>query len=295
MNDISIRVADRPTPPADLRRRLQPFWRRRAKRAAIAVVVLAAVIGYPAWLLRSGGAARLAEAARQQVIALSARAGFRVDEIYVEGRSRTPRNELLAALRIRRGDPIFALDLAATRQKIEEISWVKTVTIERRLPSELHLLITERAPIVVWQNQGRYYLVDRDGQVVGDEVDEYAGLPLMVGESAPDHAAELIDLLGAEPDLKKRVKASQWVGDRRWNITVERAQGSAEIQLPEENPLGAWHELAKLDREQSLLERAVTVIDMRLPDRLVLRTTGGGEPPAPANRAKRKPRPGKDA
>jgi hypothetical protein len=37
------------------------------------------------------------------------------------------------------------------------------------------------------------------------------------------------------------------------------------------------------------------MIDMRLPDRLVLRTLGGPEEPLPASRAKRKARPGKDA
>jgi cell division protein FtsQ len=172
---------------------------------------------------------------------------------------------------------------------------VKSATIERRLPNEVHLLIVERDPIVLWQNQGKYYLVDRDGQVVGDEVDEYADLPLMVGEGAPDHAAELVDLLNAEPVLKKRVKAVQWVGDRRWNIRLDRTIGGIDVRLPEDNPVASWHELALLDRDQSLLERKVTLIDMRLPDRLVLRSSGGAEETAIPGQTKHKAHPGKDA
>jgi cell division protein FtsQ len=277
------------------RRWISPILRKRLRRGLLAIVILAGGVGLPAWLYHSGTAAHLADGLHREATALSARAGFRVEDIFVEGRNRTPRDEIIAALQIQRGDPMFGIDLVATRQRLEELSWVKTATIERRLPNVVHLLITERNPIVLWQNQGRYYLVDRDGQVVGDEVGEYADLPLMVGEGAPDHAADLIDLLNAEPDLKTRVKAAQWVGDRRWNITLDRTAGGIDVRLPEDDPLSAWHDLAKMDKEQSLLERKVALIDMRLPDRLVLRAIGGAEESTLSAAPKHKPHAGKDA
>jgi cell division protein FtsQ len=279
-----------------LRRRwFLPLLRKRTRHAALALFLVGGGLIFPTWMVRSGIAQRMSDELRQQVIALSGRIGFRVDEILVEGRNRTPREQLVEALQVKRGDPILGIDLAATRQRLEEISWVKNATIERRLPGEVHLLISERNPIVLWQNQGKYYLVDRDGQVVGDEIEEYADLPLMVGEGAPDHAAELLDLLDAEPLLKKRVKAAQWVGDRRWNITIDRTSGGIDVRLPEEDPVAAWHELAALDKDQSLLERKVMLIDMRLPDRLVLRSTAGAEESTVSGQTKRKAHPGKDA
>lgn len=314
VSDITIQVEERVAPPRSkaslrapakgarsparqqLRRRWpSPFWWKKGKRAAGVAAAVGGVAALPLWLFATASGQHLVDQARQQVVALSARAGFRVEEILVEGRNRTPRDELLAALRVERGDPMFGIDLSATRQRLEEISWVKTATIERRLPNEVHLIITERAPIVMWQNQGHYYLVDREGQVVGDEVEEYADLPLMVGEGAPDHAAALVSLLQAEPGLQKRVKAAQWVSERRWNITLDRAAGGIEVRLPEDDPEAAWHDLAKLDHEQSLLERQVAVIDMRLPDRLVLRATGAANPAISANHGKHKQPPGKDA
>ncbi|PKU22692.1 cell division protein FtsQ/DivIB [Telmatospirillum siberiense] len=322
MNDITIEIGDRLGPsqaahsrPAtasrqprapgksartgsrqELHRRwLPPFLRKRTRRAALIALAVGGGVLFPAWMIHSGTAQRLIDDTRHQAVQMSARAGFRVEEILVVGRNRTPREELLSALGVQRGDPILGIDLAATRQRLEEISWVKNATIERRLPNEVHLLISERNPIVLWQNQGKYYLVDREGQVVGDEIEEYADLPLMVGEGAPDHASELVDLLNAEPALKKRVKAAQWVGERRWNITLDRTSGGIDVRLPEDNPIAAWHDLANLDKEQSLLERKVTLIDMRLPDRLVLRSTGGAEESNISNQTKRKNHPGKDA
>ncbi len=314
LSDIRIEVEDRPGPPRQKapprapkaaagrpasrpqagRRRWTPFWWKKMRRGTLLFAAIGTAAAFPLWLTHAVAGHQLHERLTGDAITLSARAGFRVQDIFVDGRNRTPREELLAALKVQRGDPIFGIDLSATRQRLEEISWVKTAVIERRLPDEVHLLITERAPIVLWQNKGHYYLVDREGQVVGDEIEEYAGLPLMVGEGAPDHAAELVQLLEAEPPLAKRVKAAQWVGERRWNITLDRTDG-IEVRLPEDDPAAAWHELAKLDREQSLLERQVTMIDMRIPDRLVLRSTGRSQDAATVAPTKRKAQPGKDA
>jgi cell division protein FtsQ len=290
------RSAGRPGSRQQIRRR--PFWRKRTKRLSLAVILVAGVVGLPAWLILTGTGARLADTAREHAIALSLRAGFRVEEIYVEGRKRTAREDLLTALNVHRGDPILGIDLSATRQRLEEIAWVKTATLERRLPNEVHLLITEREPVALWQNQGKYYLVDGEGLVVSDQVDDYPDLPLIVGEGAPDHAAALLDMLKTEPDLQSRIKAAQWVSGRRWNLTFDRTTGGIDVRLPEENPETALHDLGKLEREQKLLERKITLIDMRLPDRLVLRTTGGAEESAnaaAAERAKHKAQPGKDA
>ena len=323
LNDISIQVEDRLTPSShpgtahprptlagkkktggksaakagsarqQIRRRwVPPVWWKWAKRGSLALLSISLLAVGPVWLTRSASGTRLIEVGRTQAIALSARSGFKVEEIFVEGRNRTPREELVAALGIQRGDPIFGIDLIATRQRLEEISWVKKATLERRLPGEVHLLIAERDPIALWQNQGHYYLVDHDGLVVGDQIDDFASLPLIVGEGAPDHAAALLDMLSHEPSLQSRVKSAQWISGRRWNLTLDNPAGGIDVRLPEENPVDALHDLAKLDQEHSLLERKVTVIDMRLPDRLVLRTVGGAEESAPTNG---KHKPGKDA
>src|SRR5262249_43803389 len=44
-----------------------------------------------------------------------------------------------------------------------------------------------------------------------------------------------------------------------------------DAKLPADSPDAAWSLLAKLEREQHLLARDITVIDLRLPDRLVVK------------------------
>lgn len=307
-NDISIQLDDRigvrrarrqargaarPARSAPRKRLLPPGWKKALPLAAAGVPAFAALL-FMLWLAATPSGARARERATNALLGLSAGAGFKVQEIYLEGRVRTPKDQILAALGILRGDPILGIDLAATRRRLEGISWVKTATIERHLPGVVRLIITERAPIVIWQNQGHYYLVDRDSQLVGDEVEFYPDLPLMVGAGAPDHAAELVDLLKSEPDLAKRVKAAQWIGERRWNITLDSLSGPIDVRLPEDDPASSWHELARIEKEQSLLERKVTLIDMRVPDRLIVRSTGGAEESAPP-KGRKKTQPGKEA
>ncbi len=75
--------------------------------------------------------------------------------------------------------------------------------------------------------------------------------------------------MNSEPDLRRRVTAAVRVGGRRWNVQIE---GRIDVRLPEADTAAAWSQLARIERQQGLLSRDVIVIDLRLPDRLVVRT-----------------------
>jgi len=303
LTDVTITSADRPAPPPTRasrglrpqratrqaetptaaptprprRRRAMPPWWKRTRTGLTIGLALALLIGGPLWLIRSGKLDGTRTAVLAQLFDLSLQAGLKVDQIYVEGRKRVPPQDLIAALGIERGDPILGVDLAAARARVAALSGVKSVTIERRLPGELDVLVSEREPIAIWQNDGHYQLVDADGLAAGDNIDDFPGLPLMVGAGAPEHVTGLLAMLAAEKDLTIRVKASQWVSGQRWNIIVTGPAGDIEVRLPEDDPAAAWHELARIESEHKLLERKITAVDMRLPDRLVLRVPGGAE------------------
>jgi len=99
-------------------------------------------------------------------------------------------------------------------------------------------------------------------------LDRFAKLPLVVGEGAAGRAAELLDMLATEPDLAARVNAAIRVGGRRWNLRIDNA---IDVLLPADTPASAWAQLARLERSSAILRRDVQTVDVRLPDRLVLR------------------------
>ncbi len=217
---------------------------------------------------------------------LSAAAGLAVSDVVVQGRSRTSPDSILAALGAKRGTPIFAIDPAAAKLRLEAIPWVRTASVERILPGTLRVRLDERVPLALWQRNGRLELVDRDGVVLPTQhVDEFGNLLVLVGDDAPKEGAALLDMLAAEPQIETHVTAAVRVGGRRWNLHLD---SGIDIELPEQNPIAAWHELARLDRTDGLLERDIRRVDFRLPDRLVVQPA-----PQPAKPAAKKKNPGR--
>lgn len=266
------------------RRTAPPWWRRRAYKLLFAVGFLTGFGAGAAHVWRSGQAEILWHEISLHVVALSTHVGFTVQEINVTGRSRTPRDQLLAALQVERGAPILAFDPAAARKRIEALPWVASAVVERHLPDTVYLNIQERQPLALWQHGGRFSLIDRNGvEIPESEVGPYIHLPLLVGDDAPSQAGALLDLLAAEPELATRVKAAVRIGGRRWNLVMD---SGIEVQLPEDQPGPALARLAEAQRNHDILARDLVVIDLRLPDRMTVRTVR--EPEEPVKRRESK-------
>lgn len=217
---------------------------------------------------------------RERIGDAAAHLGLRVAHIEEEGRVKTPEPLLRAALGINPGDPILGYSVDAARARIESIHWVQSATVERRLPDTIVVKLTERRPFAVWQHDGKFRLIDREGQVVTDsDVADFASqLPLVVGQGAPEAAASLLDALAAQPAIQSRVVAAVRVGQRRWNL---RLKNGIDVLLPEGAVKQALARLAELEATHALLDRPLQAIDMRLPDRFVFR-------PQPAQQAEPK-------
>jgi cell division protein FtsQ len=247
-------------------------WRRLAKGGAVL-----GFLGGCALIWTSGLPQSLWVDLQKKLVAESAEAGLVLDELLVVGRKRTSQEELIAALDVRQGQPILTYDLESFRVKLEALPWVKSAVVGRQLPGSLTIQLVEREPLAVWQNRGQLVVIDQHGEEIPlSDIRPFAALPLVVGPDAPQHAVELVTLLAREPELSEKVVAGVRIGGRRWNL---RLIGDIDVQLPESAPEEAYSQLARLAREHDLLERDLRVIDLRLPDRMILHGVpeGGGD------------------
>jgi cell division protein FtsQ len=252
---------------------------RRAMRIAVPAVVLAALWGAVQLSGSPLGRAAL-ERTDDKILRASALLGLTVSDIEVEGRETTDRDTILAALAAGPGTPILAVNPTRAREQLEALPWVHHAVVERRLPGTLYVRLVERKPLALWQHGGRIELIDREGGVIPvTRLDQFAKLPMVVGDGAATHAAELITMLASEPDLAARITAAIRVGDRRWNLRIDNA---IDVLLPADDPVRAWSRLANLERADAILKRQVQAIDLRLPDRLVLRIIPEAAKEAPA-------------
>jgi cell division protein FtsQ len=275
-----------------------PWIRALVSGAVVAALGGGGFIGWQAW--REGLPQRLEAAAVEAGEGLRGLLPFRLDEVTVDGRKYVSREAILRALDVARGDVLLAMDLGALRSRLEQIDWVEYAAVERRLPNILHVTLRERVAVAIWQRgPGDFILIDRNGRTVRASAAPpgYESLLLVGGEGAPQQIGELFLLLAVEPGIAKRLTAASWVGQRRWNLYL---QGGIEVRLPEEDALAALQRLAALDRSDGLLSRELTVIDMRLPDKLILRRVMTEPPeadpktaPAPGAKPPANPSPGR--
>ena len=275
------RVSGRSTPRNSVNDRPSRWrmWLRRCRRHGRAMVwsallVATLLIGY---ILVRTATPTLAAGARpggsvttlrDKFGALTASAGLRVRSIVIEGRANTPEPVLRAAIGARIGDPILGFSVEAARARIETLSWVEHATVERRLPDTLVVALAERRPFAIWQNHGQFAVVDRAGLVVANQEASKFDLRLIVGAGAPAAASLLLDALTERPSLGSRVSAAIRVGERRWNL---RMINGTDVMLPEGAEIAALDRLVLLQQDQALLDRPLQAIDMRLPDKLVVR------------------------
>jgi cell division protein FtsQ len=251
--------------------RLKLLLRRQKKLLRPGAWVAGGTIAFflGAIILHSARSGSTLETFHHRIGGLTAFAGLRVQHIDVEGRQNTPQPLLRAALGIDTGMPILGISLAAARQRIESLSWVQSAVVERQLPDTIVVRLTERRPFAIWQNDGKFMLIDRNGNVVAHQnVTDFRNLPLVVGPGAPQAAAALLDTLSSLPALQARVAAAVRVGDRRWDLQMNN---KTEVMLPVGQEAAALGRLMQLQQSHDLLDRPLVAIDMRLPDRLVLR------------------------
>lgn len=209
-------------------------------------------------------------------------AGLRVDEIQIDGLKRMDRATVYDQVLDQDSRAMPLVNLADVRERLLKFPWVKDARVSRRLPSTLHIAIEERTPAAVWQNHGRLMLIDPSGVPLEPvSADAMPDLPLLIGEGANAQEAARKHLLETQPGLKPLVKATSWIGNRRWDIFFTSGE---KLQLPEgeDEAIAALRKFVQIDGTQRLLGRGYIGFDMRDPNKLVVRRQGVIEPPQPA-------------
>lgn len=238
-------------------------------RFAVALIVFATVLGGFFWAKHADLAGRAISAMDEAVIEATLFSGLTLNEVVVVGRHETSLKDISQALGVRRSDPILSLDLQEVRERLEKLGWVRSATITRRLPSDVHVHLAERRPFALWQKNRKLVLIDREGAVItAKNLSRFNALPVVVGRDAPRHAAALFDDLARHPAIFQRVAAAVRVAGRRWDV---RFKNGVVARLPEEDMARSWDRLAAMEVEHAILEKDLKAIDLRLSGRVTVR------------------------
>ena len=119
-----------------------------------------------------------------------------------------------------------------------------------------------------WRVDGVTFLVDGDGEQISVDSGDYTELPLIVGDGAADDALVIIKAMARHEKLKSGLAALSRIGDRRWDLIYFTG---LRVRLPEQGAAQALANLEMYQRESALLDRDVTLIDLRVPGMVSLK------------------------
>lgn len=261
---------DRPgSPPVDPRiqaRREQVVRRtrrRRLRRMLALLVVISIVAG---------------------AYAASRSALLDVDHLVVHGASRTSVDDVLAAVGVQPGQPLFDVDAGAARAAVRTLPWVADAAVRVHWNGDVEIFVFESEPFAYLPTAAGGLLVDAEGRALAEVPADQLGLlslvrvegvaPVAPGAYVDDPHGALALARGLTPGVRTRADA-----------VIATAGGTLDLRLRPSGVawLGRSVDLeAKLRSLTAVLAQVdltdVEVIDVRVPDQPVVRRL----PPPPA-------------
>jgi cell division protein FtsQ len=197
--------------------------------------------------------------------------GFTLKHVETRGNRRVSTQAIYDIAFNQQSSAMPLVDLDVTRERLLRLPWIGEARVSRRLPDTIVIEVIERVPVAVWQQNGRFSLIDAEGvELEPVRVEAMPDLVRLIGPGANRRYAALNILLQAAPRLRPMITDATWIGDRRWDLHF---QGGETLSLPEGEAEArrAIERFAQLDQRDSLLGRGFARIDMRDPRRAYVR------------------------
>lgn len=202
----------------------------------------------------------------------SAGLGFKIDDIVITGRDKTAKQDILNALQLSRETNILNLDLRDLQQKVEQLPWVRHAVVKRRFfPNIIQIDIRERQVQSIWQLDHKFRPIDGEGNVIEADYTPDHPILLIVGEGAPENITALMKSITDDQNIFQRIKVANYISGRRWNIVLDDVENGITVKLPKKHIDEAWKKLLKLNTTQGLLKRKLTIIDLRFPNKVIVK------------------------
>lgn len=216
-----------------------------------------------------GGYFYVGETNRSQMLAsASSFAGFEATKLVVEGNVNLHPVEIQALLGDQLGKTMFDFDVEEAREKINSVKWVQSSSVRKVFPDTIIIKVQEFHPFALWKVGDEVNLISSDGNVIGRAGQRHMLLPQVVGEGANQEAANILSIIQLYPELSERAEAFVRVGKRRWNIVMK---SGLRVMLPESDWQESLENLRAMQLEKRLLDRELVQVDMRLPDRMIMK------------------------
>ncbi|MEL7253532.1 MAG: cell division protein FtsQ/DivIB [Pseudomonadota bacterium] len=195
---------------------------------------------------------------------------FMVELLAIEGASEGVEEDIREIFPFDFPSSSFDIDIDHVHEMITGLPAVRSADVRIRKGGTMVVTVSERDPVAVWRTWDEIALVDDEGVVVAelDARSDRADLPVIAGEGGNADVPGALAILDAAAPLGERVIGLVRMGERRWDVVLDRDQ---RILLPEEGAVRALERVLVLDQTQDVFERDLSTVDMRLAGRPTVR------------------------
>lgn len=250
-----------------------PFTEEQLHKAFTFLILAGGLVGV-VFVANISGASAVAS---ERIAHVAANAGYEVRRIQPQGVERMNVQTVYERALSQQNLAMTQVDLHGLREELVALPWVRDARVSRQLPDTLVIDIIEREPHAVLQRPDRLMLIDASGvELEPISRANAADYLLIAGPGAQDQVEELTELLDAAPALQNQIKAAEWIGNRRWDLTFNTDQ---ELALPEgqERAAAALISFAQADGVHRLIGGQAASFDMRNAPRMYMNVPGRSE------------------
>ena len=235
----------------------------------------AAAIAFGAFVW-SGFDLRLNDAVSQIQKMVKYNPEFMISGVNFQGASPHTEKEIRALLPTRFPVSPFDIDVKELKREVESLPAANSASVSLNPSGFIEIVVDERDPALIWRNDFDLLLLDSDGRVVGSARRrlDHPGLPLVAGPGSDAVAHQAMTILATAKPIAEMIRGVVRVGERRWDVVLDR---SRRIMLPEKEPIAALAKIIDRHDADGILSRAISVVDLRNPERMTVRLAEYGD------------------
>lgn len=214
---------------------------------------------------------------------LAARPVFAIQRVVVTGAMNNADPAHLAAV-VQHGlrGTFFSMDLAAARDALQKVPWVRHVAVRRQWPGRLEIAVEEHQPLARWNDAA---LVNTQGEVFeagyGEELPDFYGPEGTAGEVATRYR----EFSASLRNLRLGIDALSRSARGAWDVKLDDGMTIALGREQVGERWARWMQVSERYRDRIAQGGELAAVDMRYANGFAARISGGGKDAAAGTKA----------
>lgn len=174
---------------------------------------------------------------------------------------------LVGAVSIPKSTPFYSIDLDSLTANLKAIPNVRDAAVRKLPNSTIRARVSYYHVVAAWTDGEYYFPVSDDGKIVQNPTAERPESALLFRGYIPE-GMDLTEITNAANDMAADIDYIERIENRRWNIQTNTG---ITVKLPEDDFAHAIANLITINKNHNILNRDITVIDMRDASRILVK------------------------